>query len=190
MKITQAAALFLLAGGIVAAQQATLRDPQDAALQIRLDRPAGGGSGGGGGAAAPSSGLVADVTAEDVARIIKGLNYTSVSAQKQDKFTFVRADIGDQPTYIMLNNCGDNGRCSALYFIAYLGKQDSVDAEFMNDYNRNTMFTKMAKNKDDELQVTMGVNLARGVSEEYIRGMAENWITWFKQAIEYKPEGH
>lgn len=188
MKITQAAGIFLLAGGIIAAQQATLRNPQDAAQQIRLDRPAGGG--GGGGAAAPSSGLVMDVTAEDIARIIKGLNYTSVSVQKQDKITFVKADIGNQPTFIILNNCGDNGRCRALHFVAYLGEQDSVDADFMNDYNRNTLFTKMSKGKDNELQVSMGVNLARGVSEDHIRGMAENWILWLKEAIEYKPEGN
>jgi hypothetical protein len=191
MKFAAPAAFGLALAGALAASHLLARgEPGNAAQQIRLDRPVGGGSGGGGAAPAPAppTGLVMDVSVEDTLRIMRGLKYTSISIEKGKESPYIKAVIDDQPTYIWHANCTEN-RCRALHFAAYLGRQDSVDDAFIHDYNRNTMFTKMAKDADGELQVTMGVSLIRGVSEEHIRTMGDSWITYFKEAIAYKPEG-
>lgn len=187
MKITAMAGLALLAGALVAGQQLTGSSPAEFANQIRLDRPVG--DGGSSPAPAPSAGgMIADVDAEQALRILQGSKFRAITLEQGKGGPYLKAVIDNQPTYVWLNNCQQN-RCRALHFAAYLGKQDSVSDEFIHDYNRNTMFTKMAKDKDGELQVTMGISLARGVSEEHIRFMGESWVIYFKQALEYKPEG-
>lgn len=191
MKFAPLAGFLLFAGAVVTAQQLTIERPGDAANQIRLDRPVGGGGGGGGGTPAPSApaGVINDISVDDTMRVLKGLKFSSMEIeQTKSGARFIRASIGDQPTIIWHNNC-ENDRCRALHFAAYLGKQDSVNDAFIHDYNRNTMFTKMAKDSDGELQVTMGVSLSSGVTEAHIRAMGDSWITYFGQALEYKPEG-
>jgi len=191
MRFAPFAGFLLLAGTVVTAQVATIGKPGDAANQIRLDRPVGGESGGSPAPSAPSApaGVVTDVGIDDTMRIMKGLNFSSLEVMKtKDGTRFIKAVIGDQPTYIWHNNC-ENDRCRALHFAAYLGRQDSVNDAFIHDYNRNTMFTKMAKDSDGELQLTMGVSLIQGVTEAHIRAMGESWIVYFGQALEYKPEG-
>lgn len=189
MKIAALTGLALLAGAIVTAQQLTSRDPGDLANQIRLDRPVGDGGGSGSPAPTPApAGMISDVDAQQALRILQGSKFKAISLEQGKAGPYLRAMIDDQRTFVWLNNC-EKGRCRALHFAAYLGKQDSVSDAFIHDYNRNTMFTKMAKDADGELQLTMGVSLARGVSEEHIRFMGESWAVYFKQALEYKPEG-
>ena len=193
MKLAATTGLALLLAVSFASVHPLSRVAADgAANQIRLDRPVGGGGGGDGGAPAspppPPSGMLMDVSVEDTLRLMRGLKYSSVTIEKGKNSPYIKAVIDDQPTYVWHANCTGN-RCRALHFAAYLGKQDSVDDAFIHDYNRNTMFTKMAKDSDGDLQVTMGVSLARGVSEDHIRAMADGWIIYFKEALEYKPEG-
>lgn len=191
MKVASLAGLLLLAGAVVTGQQLTLRDPGAAIHQIRLDRPVGGGQGGGGGGGSPSpapSGLVMDLSVDEVLAMMQGLKYSAVSIEKGKTSSYIKAMIDDQPTYVFLNNCTDS-RCRALYFVVYLGNQSSVTDAFIHDYNRNTMFTKMAKDKDGDLMITMGVSLARGVSQDHVRLMCESWISYFHEALAYKPEG-
>lgn len=187
MKIAALAGFLALSGVLVGTQQLTIGAPGDAHNQIRLDRPVGG-SGGGGAAPAPSApaGMLLDISVEDTLRIMRGVKFTSIAIEKGKTSTYIKAVIDDQPTYIWHNNCKED-RCRALHFAAYLGRQDSVTDDFIHNYNRNTMFTKMAKDKDGELQVTMAVSLLRGVSEDHIKAMGESWIVFFKEALAYKP---
>ena len=190
MKLALSGLALVACGAIASIPLLPTRTPGAIAHQIRLDRPVGGGGGGGGGAApAPApAGLVMDVSVEDTMRIMKNVGFASMSIEQGKGGPFIKAQIDDLTTIIWHNNCEAN-RCRALHFAAYLGRQDSVDDAFIHDYNRNTMFTKMAKDSDGELQVTMAASLARGVSEEHIRVMGQSWIVFFREALAYKPEG-
>lgn len=190
MKTVALTGIALLASAAVAAQLLTARTTSDTVNQIRLDRPVGDGGGTAAPAPAPRpSGVIQDLSVDDTLRIMRGVKFTSIGIEQGKASRFIKASIDDQPFYIWHNNCTDN-RCRALHFAAYLGQQDSVSDAFIHDYNRNTMFTKMAKDSKGELQVTMGVSLARGVTEEHVRFMGEAWIIYFKEAIAYKPEGN
>ena len=191
MKLALAGLALVALGALGSVHLLPKEAPDALAHQIRLDRPVGGGGGGGGGGSAPApapAGLVMDVSVEDTMRIMKNVGFASMSIEQGKGGAFIKAQIDDLTTIIWHNNCEAN-RCRALHFAAYLGRQDSVDDAFIHDYNRNTMFTKMAKDSDGELQVTMAASLARGVSEEHIRVMGQSWIVFFREALAYKPEG-
>ena len=186
MKLALSCLALVACGAIASIPLLPTGTPGAIAHQIRLDRPVGGGGG-----AAPQkapSGLVMDVSVEDTMRIMKNVGFGAMSIEKGEGGSFIKAQVDDLTTIIWHNNC-EGSRCRALHFAAYLGKQDSVDDAFIQDYNRNTMFTKMAQDKDGELQNTMAVSLVGGVSEEHIRIMGQSWIVFFREALAYKPEG-
>ncbi|TDR89223.1 YbjN domain-containing protein [Enterovirga rhinocerotis] len=196
MKLGAAWIMVALVAGLAPAlaQTATGGDPSDAASQLRLDRPVGGGGSGGGSGGSPApaapraSGLVTDVSAEDVVRIMRDVGFKSTTVETNKAGSYVKAQIDETDTFIFLENCND-GRCVSLLFTVYLGRQDSVDETFINDYNRNTIYTKLAKDKDGELQLMLPASLYKGVSEEHVRSLGELWISVFKEALEYKPSG-
>ena len=156
--------------------------------QIRVG-PSGGGQAGGGQAAPPVAGpLLMTITPDTTMRILKGVGFTDVELYKDGESVAVKVTGAEVDSYVWHENC-KNGQCVTLWFVCNYGKQESIDAAFINDYNLNTIYTKMSISGSGDLLLSMAGSLYNGVSEAHVRGLGELWLTILKEAMEYKPKG-
>ncbi len=158
------------------------RTPGDTSNQIRLGQPSGAGQ------PAQGSNLLTTITLDATLRIMRGIGFSNIEIYRSGESASIKASIDDTDTYIWHENCKNNA-CVTLWFAVNLGRQDAIDAAWMNDYNRNTLYTKMFTNPNDELMLTLAGSLYKGVTEDHIRSLGELWIMVFKEALEYKPKG-
>lgn len=150
--------------------------------QIRLGQPVptspppSGGSGG----------LVMATTPDQTLAALDGLGFTDGSVIDQDGGKHLRVMFDGNPMYIWHDEC-DGEACRRITFYAGFGKQDTVDDAFLSAYNLDNVVTKMYRESDGNIALTMYSILDGGVGPAWIKGEGERWLRYYKKALTYKP---
>ena len=155
--------------------------------QVRITGPASGPAPVEGPLPSGGARVISTINAETVARLMKGVGFSALEIDPDSDGTQVRAAIDGTDTFIRLENC-EKGSCVTLMFLANFGKQDAIDAAWINSYNANTIYTKMFLNGDGEAILSIASSLYKGVTEEHVASLGELWVVIFKEALAYEPK--
>lgn len=153
------------------------------AAQIQLPRPPDGGGGAG---SPPPGDVIETMTLEDVLDLAKQIGVADPKITESGNDKTVSGQIEGLSAELLPWEC-ENGACSVVLFYVYFGKQDSVDAKFMNSYNINYVM-KMMKNDEDELVLTTALQLYGGVRRQHAKELGELFVKQVPVAIGYKPK--
>jgi hypothetical protein len=167
-------AALALAGGLANAQP-------------RIQPAPGGGGGGGGQQQASPAGLITKITAEQTAEIMTKAGYTDVKIINGNQGTrHVGGKAGETPVFAIHAGC-ENGACSTVTFTVYFGKQESIDLNYMNAWHTAWRFTKLYRDKDNDIVFDMDVPLLTGVTPDYFTSASILFVNMLKKVMEFKP---
>lgn len=156
--------------------------------QPQIQQPGGGGGGGGGGGQAPATSgeLLKGTTLELTAQVLREAGYTEVqvyTARSGSKHVSGKVD-GMVVSAIHLH-CKDD-RCPALAYLFNFGKQDTIDAAYMNAWNQSKLYARLYKNKEESLILEQDV-LVLEVPPVYLKHTAIMYARLLRDVMQFKP---
>lgn len=158
-----------------------------AEAQIRLDRPVGGGGAPPQQQPAQPGGLVTAVTPPQLIAALQQAGYARGEVlQLQNGLKGIKLDLNGTPVFVLFYSC-QGEQCGSFTYYCFFGQQ-SVDATFVNAFNRERRFGKLYTDKEGALGLSMDVNMIGGVSPAYVAGSGALFSNVIKWLIEFKPE--
>lgn len=136
-------------------------------------------------APAESGSVMLTTTPAQTLAAITGLGFTG-EVVEQDGGKHLRVTYDGNEMYIWHDEC-DGEACRRITFYVNFGKQDSIDDTFLNSYNVDNVVTKMYRESEGNIALTMYSVLDGGVGPGWIKGQAERWVRYYKNALTYKP---
>jgi hypothetical protein len=142
----------------------------------------------------PANGLITKITPQQVAQLIStavsGVTISPQITQNQDGTFNVSFPVWGSQVYSAVNveNCEKDGSgCYALDFFANFGKQPSIDANWMANWNNQFFVARVFPLSDGEIVFSGDLMILSGVTPDYITAFAG----FFKQVVDnaatYKP---
>ena len=152
-----------------------------AAAQPRIPTPGGGG---GGPSPGPSvgAGLVLKITAEQMAALLNEAGIRSEVRDIQgDKMVYAQFWGDALWSGVILDNCEKDGSgCRTLSFFANFGKDQPVDANWLNAWNSIYYMVRSYKLNDGSLLFKAHLLIFSGVTADYIKQSA----LFFKRVVD------
>jgi hypothetical protein len=140
------------------------------------------------GAPPAQSGTMQTISLDAIMPILSEAGYGNPRIEKNDRnVSFIRCQLKGATVAVHLN-CSDS-TCSVLYFIADFGKQDSVDADYMNAWNRHFALSALYRFDNGDLAFRFGVSLVGGFTMENVKSNAHLYIALFDQLLKFNPKG-
>jgi len=156
----------------------------EAQPQPRPGQPKGGG----GGSPAQSGDVITSTTPDLTARMLRDAGYSDVkTVQSKDGKTHVIGNVHDTSVAVM-HVYDDQNRAYILDCLVYFGKQDKIDKEYANAWNKKHRFTQAYIDDDGDLNLMMNVELAGGVTSQFIKHSAQRYAAMLKLLYEFKNE--
>lgn len=164
---------------------ALIASPLSAQPQIQ---PRGGGvtPSQGGGPQQPGSVLINGTTPEQTAEVLKAAGYENVEIYTgQSGSKHASGVTSGQTVSAIHTNCKD-GMCATVLFLVNFGKQDSIDANYMNSWHNDKLYSTLYQSKDGSLMLGWGIFLG-DTSMSHLRRSASIYATLVKDLLSYKP---
>lgn len=157
--------------------------------QPKLQPRGGGDEQKQGGGNPPASGQTIDKTTPDnTLNLLKAAGYTELQIYTDNQGNkHVQGKINGQGVAI-LHYC-DKGVCQFISFVAPLGKQESVDLNWINSWNYDKLFAKLSRDKDGNVYFQMECYLFGGVAPGHITQAGQLFGELLKILYQYKPGG-
>lgn len=148
----------------------------------------GGGGGGGGGAPQPAqpAGLLQATNAEATAEALKAAGYTDIEFVTLNDAKQVQAKVNGVVMRVYHYSC-ENNACRSIQFYTSFGRQQQIDTNYVNAWNRDKRFAKLYVEANGSLSFDMDVHLYGGVGPQYIAQSAALFGQLLKILFEYKP---
>jgi hypothetical protein len=103
-----------------------------------------------------------------------------------NNYRAIRAQILQTTVIIGPEICKD-GICRGLVFFANLGKQQSIDLNWLNAWNAQKVFGRTYMDKEGNIVFDMAVHLWGGPSPNYIIQSADLYAVMLKALFEFQP---
>ncbi len=157
--------------------------------------------GGGGGTPAPApapgaqAGLITKLTAQQLVQILGTIRIngatvpTSIRAFNDGSSMVVMPFWGPQVwSGIILQFCEKDGSgCHLLHFLANVGKQPSISADWVNAFNASFYYVKALKLTNGELAFTYDIGMWPGVTQNQIVQMTGMFKAIVDNSFKFKP---
>lgn len=149
------------------------------------------GPGSGGGSppaqpAQPAAGIVRGTNPELTVQALKSVGYSDVEFVEVNDARQVQAKVNGVTIRVYHYGC-ENNVCSSVAFYTSFGKQQQIDANYINAWNREKRFAKLYVESNGALSFDMDVHFTGGVSQEYLASSARLFGTLLKVLFEFKP---
>lgn len=142
--------------------------------------PAQGGPSAGGGV------LINGSTPEQTAEILKAAGYTNVELYKGQSGAQHASGVTSGTTVSAIHtNCKD-GMCATVLFLVNFGKQDTIDAAYMNAWHNQKLYSTLYLSQDGSLMLGWAVFLG-DTSMSHLRRSAAIYATLVKDLLSFKP---
>jgi Putative bacterial sensory transduction regulator len=145
----------------------------------------------GGQAPAPSGGgLLIKLTPEQVVGLLNEAGFHSeVRRDSVDAKVVVAAFWGQEPySGVIMDHCEKDGSgCHNLFFFANYGKDQPVDANWINAWNNSKIGVKALKLDDGTLLFEYDLSLLTGVTADYVKEFAKFFKLVVDTATQFKP---
>jgi Putative bacterial sensory transduction regulator len=139
--------------------------------------------------ASSSGGLLVKLTAEQVVGLLNEAGFHSEVRQDKDS-KFVVAAFWGQDLYsgVIVEHCEKDGSgCHTLEFFANFGKDQPVDANWINAWNNSKIGVKASKLGDGTLLFDYDLPLLTGVTADYVKELAKFFKLVVDTATQFKP---
>lgn len=140
-------------------------------------------------APAQPGGLIKELTPDQVVTLLNGLSFPSKVTQddKQNKWV-VTSFWGDNlySGVLFAGSC-DAGGCDILNFFANFGKSPTVNQTWVNSWNAQKCCVKAFLLQDQTLVFEYDLPLFTGVTEDYVKSVAEGFKLLVDGSVNFKP---
>jgi len=134
----------------------------------------------------PAAGIMRGTNPEFTAQSLKSVGYTEVEFVDVNDAKQVQAKVNGVTIRVYHYGCESNV-CSSVVFYTTFGKQQQIDANYINAWNREKRFAKLYVEANGALSFDMDVHFTGGVSPEYLASSAKLFGTLLKVLFEFKP---
>ena len=157
-----------------------------AQAQPRIQQPTPREGGGGQPQQAPAGGLIQGTTLELTMEMLTLAGFTDVKKYKaQSGSEHVSGKLGETLVSVVHMNCKES-KCLTVMFMVFFGKQNSVDMNYMNAWNRDKLYARLYQDKENNVFFRMDVVLW-DVPPQYIARMGQTFALMLKNVYDYKP---
>src|SRR4051812_20073860 len=103
-----------------------------------------------------------------------------------NNYRAIRAQI-NQTTIIAGPEICKDGRCKGLVFFANLGKQQSIDLNWLNAWNSEKVFGRAYMDKEGNIVFDLAVHFWGGVNPRFVTESADLYASALKSLFEFQP---
>jgi len=142
-------------------------------------------------ASASEGGLVTQMTAEDIVRLMRRSGFQAEIDQTQSGDPVINGSFRGMRFRVFGHTCsGSPARCERLDFSAGFRTDGSVSKERINAFNRTWMFGKSYLSENGNAYIDFPVNMTSGVTEANMENNLRLWsdiMQTFADYIGWKP---
>jgi hypothetical protein len=135
-------------------------------------------------------GLLKGVTLEQTLAMLKEAGYTDVeiyTAKSGRKH--VSGKIQGMLVGALHQHCNESYVCPALSFSTFFGQQETIDAAYMNAWNRQKLYARLFKETNGDLYLQQDV-LVHEVPLIYIKHAAQMYGYLIRDLLQFKPSAN
>jgi hypothetical protein len=136
--------------------------------------------------APPAGAIVRGTNPEFTVQSLKSVGYSDVELVTVNDAKQVQAKVNGVTIRVYHYGC-ENNVCSSVAFYTSFGKQQQIDSNYINAWNREKRFAKLYLEANGALSFDMDVHFTGGVSQEYLASSAKLFGTLLKVLFEFKP---
>lgn len=151
-------------------------------------QPSGPPAAGPGTPAAPSgTQLLNGTTVEITAEMLTEAGYTDVKIyEARSGNRHVSAKFDDVPMIAMHLHCREDKTCPAVGLVVIFGRQDSIDANYMNAWNTAKLYSRLYKDSDGDLLLQQDIYV-RDVPAVYLKHSAQMFGVLLRDLLKFQP---
>jgi hypothetical protein len=134
-------------------------------------------------------GMIVKIQPEQIAKLFTDAGFNSKVVEMKDKSRLVQTEFwsGDVWSGAIPLVCEKDGSgCHGMMLFANLGKESSVNQDWINAWNDRMLYVR-ATNHKDALIFTWQVALLTGVTPDYIKYAASGFKYLVDQSTDFKP---